>query len=282
MVPESSLHEGRNSIELYEVVGGKLRLLGRELAVFTFPRRARRTARAAGAGGRARSAVVAVGHGGAGARERRRAPPAGGDRRLRRVPGRHPDRPRRPHRRRALPELRGARAAPRPGSATGRRSTTRPSRRCRRSSTRACRGAGTAPDVRSHQPSIFHLMDRLGYDVIKVESGTALCPPRICPGGAHAAAGRAQAAGRRRPAGAAAQVDRGDPRPAAADLLLPARAAAARALDLPAVGAPEPPVRQRPDRGHQPRRRASTTRARPTTTTCATCSRSATSTASSA
>ena len=45
-----------------------------------------------------------------------------------------------------------------------------------------CRGSGTAPDVRSHQPSIFHLMDRLGYDVIKVESGTALCPPRICPG----------------------------------------------------------------------------------------------------
>lgn len=41
---------------------------------------------------------------------------------------------------------------------------------------------GTAPDVRSHQPSIFHLMDRLGYDVVKVESGTAVCPPRICPG----------------------------------------------------------------------------------------------------
>jgi hypothetical protein len=42
--------------------------------------------------------------------------------------------------------------------------------------------SGTAPDVRSHQPSFFHLMDRLGYDVIKVESGTAVCPPRICPG----------------------------------------------------------------------------------------------------
>ena len=42
---------------------------------------------------------------------------------------------------------------------------------------------GTAPDVRSHQPSIFHLMNRLGYGVIKVESGTALCPPWICPGG---------------------------------------------------------------------------------------------------
>jgi hypothetical protein len=41
---------------------------------------------------------------------------------------------------------------------------------------------GTAPDVRSHQPSIYHLLDRLGYDVVKVESGSAVCPPRICPG----------------------------------------------------------------------------------------------------
>lgn len=41
---------------------------------------------------------------------------------------------------------------------------------------------GTAPDVRSHQPSIFHLLHRLGYGMVKVESGTAVCPPRICPG----------------------------------------------------------------------------------------------------
>jgi Sulfatase len=40
----------------------------------------------------------------------------------------------------------------------------------------------TAPDVRSHQPSVFHLVDRLGYDIVKVESGTAVCPPRICVG----------------------------------------------------------------------------------------------------
>jgi Sulfatase len=40
----------------------------------------------------------------------------------------------------------------------------------------------TAADVRSHQPSVFHLMNKLGYGVIKVESGTALCPPWICPG----------------------------------------------------------------------------------------------------
>jgi hypothetical protein len=41
---------------------------------------------------------------------------------------------------------------------------------------------GTAADVRSHQPSIFHLMDGLGYEIVKVESATAVCPPRICLG----------------------------------------------------------------------------------------------------
>src|SRR5215212_2122755 len=41
---------------------------------------------------------------------------------------------------------------------------------------------GTAPDVRSHKPSVFHLMDRLGYKVFKVESASAVCPPDICPG----------------------------------------------------------------------------------------------------
>jgi hypothetical protein len=40
----------------------------------------------------------------------------------------------------------------------------------------------TAPDVRSHKPSIFHVMDRLGYEVFKVESASAVCPPAICPG----------------------------------------------------------------------------------------------------
>ena len=40
----------------------------------------------------------------------------------------------------------------------------------------------TAADVRSHQPSVYHMMHRLGYDVVKVESATAICPPWICPG----------------------------------------------------------------------------------------------------
>jgi Sulfatase len=38
------------------------------------------------------------------------------------------------------------------------------------------------PDVRSHQPSVYHLMHRLGYEIHKVESATAVCPPRICKG----------------------------------------------------------------------------------------------------
>jgi hypothetical protein len=40
----------------------------------------------------------------------------------------------------------------------------------------------TAADVRSHQPSVFHLMHGAGYDVVKVESGSAVCPPWICIG----------------------------------------------------------------------------------------------------
>jgi Sulfatase len=40
----------------------------------------------------------------------------------------------------------------------------------------------TSPDVRNHQPSVYHLMDRLGYGVVKVESASAVCPPRICEG----------------------------------------------------------------------------------------------------
>lgn len=40
----------------------------------------------------------------------------------------------------------------------------------------------TASDVRSHKPSVFHLVDRLGYDVFKVESASAVCPPDICTG----------------------------------------------------------------------------------------------------
>jgi Sulfatase len=40
----------------------------------------------------------------------------------------------------------------------------------------------TAADVRSHKPSIFTVMDRLGYEVFKVESASAVCPQAVCPG----------------------------------------------------------------------------------------------------
>jgi Sulfatase len=40
----------------------------------------------------------------------------------------------------------------------------------------------TAADVRSHKPSIFNVMDRLGYEVFKVESASAVCPQDVCPG----------------------------------------------------------------------------------------------------
>ena len=39
-----------------------------------------------------------------------------------------------------------------------------------------------ASDVRSHKPSIFNVVDRLGYEVFKVESASAVCPQDICPG----------------------------------------------------------------------------------------------------
>jgi len=41
---------------------------------------------------------------------------------------------------------------------------------------------GTAADYRSHPRSVYHLVHRLGYGVLDVASGEALCPPRICPG----------------------------------------------------------------------------------------------------
>ena len=41
---------------------------------------------------------------------------------------------------------------------------------------------GTAPDARSHPRSIYDVVHRLGYGVITVESASALCPERICPG----------------------------------------------------------------------------------------------------
>ena len=85
---------------------------------------------------------------------------------------------------------------------------------------------GTAPDVRSHQPSVFHLMHRHGYDVVKVESGTAVCPPWICAGTRTRRPGvLKRLAGGGRPARlhAGSAPSAGE---TAADVLLPPRAAA--------------------------------------------------------
>jgi Sulfatase len=41
---------------------------------------------------------------------------------------------------------------------------------------------GTAADFRSHRQNIYTLFHGLGYGIEDVESGEALCPPRICPG----------------------------------------------------------------------------------------------------
>ena len=123
-------------------------------------------------------------------------------------------------------------------------------------------------------------MDRLGYDVIKVESGTASARRGSAPG-PHAPAGRAQAAGRRRAPGAPAQVDRRDPRPR------PGRPSTSTTrCSRTSPGSTCPPATRAGPSGNDPieginRPRASTTRGSPTTTTCATCSRSATPTASS-
>ena len=41
---------------------------------------------------------------------------------------------------------------------------------------------GTAADQRSHNANLYRLMHRHGYDVVDVESASALCPENICPG----------------------------------------------------------------------------------------------------
>jgi hypothetical protein len=41
---------------------------------------------------------------------------------------------------------------------------------------------GTAPDIRSHHHSIYTLFGDNGYDVVDVQSATAICPRRICAG----------------------------------------------------------------------------------------------------
>ena len=96
---------------------------------------------------------------------------------------------------------------------------------------------GTAADFRSHRRNIYTLFHGLGYGVEDVESGEALCPPRICPGARTRRPGvlaRLAGGGRppRRP-----PLDRSHPEARPAHALPRARAPAPRALDLPPLGA---------------------------------------------
>ena len=94
---------------------------------------------------------------------------------------------------------------------------------------------GTLPTVRDHPHSIFTALGRRGYRIVTAEEATALCPRRYCP-----------AERTRRPAiipnlkgGRAERFGRfvGSIRPSRRpDVLDEARAAAARAVGLPAVG----------------------------------------------
>ena len=161
-----------------------------------------------------------------------------------------------------------------PGSRTRSRSTTRPSSRCRRSWTRSRRGAAPRPTTAATRAASTTSWTGSGYEMVDVESGEALCPPRICPGARTHAAGGAQAPGRRRaPAarlhawiGAIRKRDR--PTFYLQHALLPHEPW----IYLPS-GRQSRPQRQRPDPGDQRARRASTTRRSRTTTRPATCSR---------
>ena len=119
-------------------------------------------------------------------------------------------------------------------------------------------------------------MDRLGYEVFKVESASAVCPPDICPGARTRRPGvLARLAGGGRPARFHRWVG-AIRRPARADLLLPPRADAARAVDLPARPGARAARRATTRSRASTSCPASTTRTCRCTTTCATCSRWAT------
>ena len=165
MVPEDALREGRNTVEVLEVTdeGRWFSWLAAELAAAALL-----------------TGCLGIGDEESAAQSAERHPPVSwscstssrpttcSDRTARSTPS-------------AFPTSRSWRRC-RPGSRTATPRTTPPSRPCRRSSTAGCPSERTAADVRSHKPSVFHLMDRLGYEVFKVESASAVCPPDICPG----------------------------------------------------------------------------------------------------
>ena len=94
---------------------------------------------------------------------------------------------------------------------------------------------GTSPIVRDHPHSIFTALGRRGYRIVTSEEATAHVPGALLPERAQAAAGdHPEPQGR--PRRALRRVHPLDPREPAAHVLDEARAAAARAVGLPAVG----------------------------------------------
>ena len=176
------------------------------------------------------------------------------------------------HRRRAVPELREAgvdlHLVPERDHGVRlhlRRGAVDP----RRPPAAAAHGDGRA------QPQAEHLPRARPARIRGVQGGVGLggVPAVHLPGSPNAATRRAVPAGGRRAAGTVPQMGRRDPEPAAAGLLLPPRADAARAVDLPPVGAPEQAGGGGPDPGPEPRRRVRRRGPARTRTTCATCSR---------
>ena len=195
---------------------------------------------------------------------------------VRRVPGGRPARPRRADRRRALPELRGAGVDVHlvPERAHGVRldlqgGAVDPRRQAAQAEDRAGRAQPQAEHLPPDGPARLRgLQGRVG--VRRVPAGHL-------PWRAHAPARSARRASPEADVRRASTSGSGRSVAAAGSrLLLPARADAARAVALSAVGPPEPPDGQRPGRRASTSCPGSTTRTCRSTTTCATCCRWAT------
>ena len=183
-----------------------------------------------------------------------------------------------------FPNFANARAPRPPGSASGTTSSTRPRRPCRRSSTPALPRKGTGPGFggpsveRLHAVRLARLRRRgrgVGVPALPARA-SARAPPRHGRGRDRPAARRASAT--RACARWIASMRGG----AAPTLYMHHALLPARALDLPALGTPDPAAAARTPWAPSTGRSGSTTRSSPTTTTCATSSRWARWTATSA
>ncbi len=108
-------------------------------------------------------------------------PPARGAAGTRRVSRRLAARPGRQDRRRALPQLRGARRATRPGSAMRRPPTTRRPRRCRSILDGMRPAPGTSADASDHPRSHLHRPGRQGVPGRGLRGGHRAVPAPAVP-----------------------------------------------------------------------------------------------------